>query len=351
MNKPTSITAEQITRFFEGRCTPEEVGAVSEYLQDNPEVLRQYVLSDWKEAEAGPAIPGGYSQEMLEAIQDGTGILRKGKVTVMRRVIVGVAAAVFLLAVALWLLTPARRAEVVKTEAPVRTAPVKAIAARAIRTIHSKGEEKIQLPDGSTVVLYAGSTLRYSEPFDTNGRSLSLEGAALFTVTRDEVRPFVVSAGELETTVLGTEFSVVESRDEVQVRLYSGKVRLHAKDLKWKKDVVLGPGEQLDYAAKGALATVSRWGIHKEGEQEEPEATAPVVEQELVFDNEALPQVMDKLANCYHLNIGYNKKQIGNMYFTGTVLTSDSLTTILHIIANMNELTIVPNKKGYTIRK
>ncbi|MBS1665653.1 MAG: FecR domain-containing protein [Bacteroidetes bacterium] len=347
MNKPTPITAEQIARFFEGRCTPEEVDAISRYLQENPEALRESILPDWKEAEAGGALPDGYRKEMFEAIQDETGVLRRGKVAVMRRVMIGAAAAVFLLAVAVWLLWPSRQAEVVKIATPVHAEPVK-IAASTMRVVHSKGEEKILLPDGSTVVLYAGSTLRYPESFDTNGRVLTLEGKALFTVAKDEARPFVVTAGDVETTVLGTEFSVVTNQAGVVVRLYNGKVRLHAKGLKWKKDIVLIPGEQLDYMEKGALAVVSRW----DKEEEEPaEVTEPVVEQELVFDNEALPQVMDKLASCYHLNIAYNKKQIGNMYFTGTVLTSDSLTTILHVIANMNELIIVPGKKGYTIRK
>lgn len=342
MNQFTPITTEQIARFFEGRCTPEEVEAISAYLQENPEVLKQSILPDWQDAASGPELPAGYSKEMFGAIRQETGALRR--VTAMRRMMLRAAAAVFLLAAGVWLLWPARRTDIVKANVPVQAAPVKTLA--SVRTIHSKGEEKIQLPDGSTVVLSANSTLQYPEPFS---RVLSVEGKALFTVAKNEAHPFIVTAGAVETTVLGTEFSVEEGRDGVLVRLYSGKVRLHASDHKWKKDIVLTPGEQLDYDTKDALAVVSRWD--KEQEEEAPVAAEPVVEQELVFDNEALPQVMDKLADCYHLNIAYDKKQIGNINFTGTVFTSDSLTTILHVIANMNELTIVPGKKGYTIRK
>ncbi|HMI60186.1 MAG TPA: FecR domain-containing protein, partial [Puia sp.] len=217
---------------------------------------------------------------------------------------------------------------------------------------HNAGnqQESIILPDSSIVTLYANSSIRYPEPFDKDKRViLLLAGKAVFKVVTDETRPFTVTAGPVITTVLGTEFSMMEEKGDVTVQLFSGKVRLHGTQ-KWRKDIVLSPGEQLSYTGMGKEIVVSRFDEDKLAQEQEAEPI-PVEEQEIEFDDEPLPQVMDKLASCYHLNLTYNKKQIANMYFTGTVTTSDSITTILRVIANMNELKIVPAKKGFIIRK
>jgi ferric-dicitrate binding protein FerR (iron transport regulator) len=276
------------------------------------------------------------------------GDAQKGKLIVMRRVMMGVAAAILLLAIGAWLLRPAAKPEIAKTQRPFESTASVITQADPIqrqKVIHTDNEQTLHLADGSTVVLYANSTLKYPEPFEGQRRAITLEGKALFTVAKDEARPFIVTAGSIETTVLGTEFSVTASPEEVRVRLYTGKVKLHATDQKWHKDIVLAPGEELNYTNKEAF--VSNWNHEEQEEEVEPTA----LDQQLVFDNEPLPRVLDKLSEGYHRNITYNKQQIGNVYFTGTVQTSDSLTTILHVIATMNDLTIIPRKRGYSIRK
>lgn len=354
MSKFTSITAEQIERFFESRCTPEEAEAVSEYLQENPDVFQYYVQREWREAATGADLSTDDSRALFKEIKGQLAgkdrVLRSGKLVKMRWAMAGIAAAVVLLVSGVWWWLPSTRQPVAKVAPTVQTVPAKTKPGPQLRVIHSVREENLHLPDGSTVVLYANSTLRYTDPFEPQRRALSLEGKALFSVAKDEARPFIVRTGTVETTVLGTEFLVTESPGSVLVRLFSGKVRLHASDRKWNKDLVLEPGEQLDYVKKNALAVVSRWE-EKETAEEEPQVTEPVEEQELVFDNEPLSHVLDKLAASYHLAIRYNQQQIGNLYFTGSVLTSEPLTTTLHVIASMNELKIVPGKKGYTIRK
>ena len=350
MNKSNSVTVEQIERFFDSRCTKEEAEQVAQYLRQNPEVLNQYILRDWKAADAGQTLPKGYSRDMLQEISAQVGHGR-GRVIPIPGLMIGVAAAVLLLITGAWLLWPNKRQPAAVVLQPIANTESVVVSSRLqVRINKSNHEERFLLPDSSSVTLYANSTLRYPEPFDSNRRALSLEGKALFAVAKDQAHPFIVTAGLVETTVLGTEFSVQELQGRVNVKLYSGRVRLHASDSWWRKDLLLTPGEQMSYAASGQDVVVSRWDTEKEPEDVEmPEE--PVEEKELVFDNERLPQVMDKLASCYHLKISYDKRHIGNMYFTGTVLTSDSLTTILHVIANMNELKVVPDKKGYTLRK
>ena len=334
------ITTEQIDHFFEGRCTQEEAEQVLEYLRENPRVLESFIRRDWEEADPLGQLPGGYSAEMFREIK--TKIKEKKRVVPIRKIIMGVAAALLLLVTGigmLWRDKDRAGNVVVKTgNDVVASAPV---AVQSVRKNTGSEKETILLPDSSTVTLYANSSISYPEVFDK--RELLLEGKAVFNVVKDERRPFIVTAGAVITTVLGTEFSMMEEKGDVTVQLFSGKIRLHGTQ-KWLKDIVLSPGEQMNYAAMGKEVVVSRF----DKEETQP---VPVEEQEIEFDDEPLPQVLDKLASCYHLNLTYNKKQIANMYFTGTVTTTDSITTILQVIANMNELKIVPAKKGFIIRK
>lgn len=77
-----------------------------------------------------------------------------------------------------------------------------------------KGERlRISLPDGTSVFLNSGSCLTYPAVFRRDGRSVTLEGEALFDVAHDEERPFVVTTFASEIRVMGTEFDVVADRE------------------------------------------------------------------------------------------------------------------------------------------
>ena len=51
------------------------------------------------------------------------------------------------------------------------------------------------LPDGSTIVLKAGSTLDSSAQFNGPTREVSLNGEAYFDIARDESKPFIIRTG------------------------------------------------------------------------------------------------------------------------------------------------------------
>lgn len=69
-------------------------------------------------------------------------------------------------------------------------------------------QTKVVLPDQSVVWVNAGSTLRYGSDFNTNGRSVQLDGEAYFEITRDSLKPFIVKSKKLDIKVLGTRFNV-----------------------------------------------------------------------------------------------------------------------------------------------
>ena len=115
-------------------------------------------------------------------------------------------------------------------------------------------EKKIQLPDGSLIVLANKSAITYLDPFTTR-RAITLTGKAWFKVAKDKLHPFMVRSGEISTTALGTEFSVTafEGTDSIIVRLYEGKVVVKAADRAvstMKKEVYLLPGQEFVYGGQ-----------------------------------------------------------------------------------------------------
>jgi len=73
----------------------------------------------------------------------------------------------------------------------------------------------VTLPDGSVAILHPGSRLLFPTAFSGRERIVMLEGEAYFKVTHDELHPFVVMAGDIETTVHGTEFNIDTRHKEV----------------------------------------------------------------------------------------------------------------------------------------
>ena len=68
----------------------------------------------------------------------------------------------------------------------------------------------VQLADGSTVMLNAGSELRFPEEFRDSVRQVELKGEGYFDVRKSDA-PFVVKAGGTRVKVYGTQFNLFYS--------------------------------------------------------------------------------------------------------------------------------------------
>ena len=100
---------------------------------------------------------------------------------------------------------------------------------------------KLLLPDGSVIHLNAGSRIIFPPKFAENQpRRVRLTGEAYFAVTHDEKRPFIVECGDMQTTVLGTEFNIRNYEGETpHVTLVKGSVRVSTA----KQQQMLRPGD------------------------------------------------------------------------------------------------------------
>lgn len=91
--------------------------------------------------------------------------------------------------------------------------------------ITKTGERRtLQMKDGSTLVINAGSTVRVYD------RKVNiLDGEVFLDVKQDVHQPFVVQSGPLTTTVLGTSFNVsaYQAMHNLSVGVVSGKVKVN----------------------------------------------------------------------------------------------------------------------------
>lgn len=109
----------------------------------------------------------------------------------------------------------------------------------------------ITLPDGSAVVLNSESKISFLKQFDKNQREVHLEGEAFFEVKENKEAPFIVYAGTLKATVLGTSFNVRNYPDEdhTNVALSAGELSVSPiePDHGRNEIIVLEPGRQAIY--------------------------------------------------------------------------------------------------------
>lgn len=92
-------------------------------------------------------------------------------------------------------------------------------------TAQNSEKTTVELPDGSIVIMNAGSELSHMRWNWTDNRSLQLNGEAFFDVVKGS--SFKVETTMGSVTVLGTEFNVKVSTDYFEVACYEGSVRIN----------------------------------------------------------------------------------------------------------------------------
>ena len=103
------------------------------------------------------------------------------------------------------------------------------------------------LEDGSTVYLASGASISYPAAFAKDQRKVKLNGNALFYVTKNAKRPFVVEANGMTIEVVGTIFAVQSSPGSpFELSVKEGKVNVHSKNDQTPIPVNAGESVQLN---------------------------------------------------------------------------------------------------------
>lgn len=113
-------------------------------------------------------------------------------------------------------------------------------------------KKEIQLPDGSSVIINANSTLSYTEEGWEENREVNLRGEGYFSVAKGS--KFTVVSQNGRVSVLGTQFNIQEIDDFFEVTCYEGKVLVESGE----EQVVLKPMRSVRRVGRTPMVRASR---------------------------------------------------------------------------------------------
>lgn len=184
------------------------------------------------------------------------------------------------------------------------------------------GRVHVLLPDGSEVWVHRQGAITYPEDFATN-RTVTLEGEAYFSVAKQDGQPFIVKGESISVRVLGTEFLVRSGKCEPlsQVEVTSGAVEVTVNESTY----VIGPSDRLIYEKRLEELLVTRV---------EPEEIAPWKGLDLVFENNTLDEVFQRISTYFGVTMAIDDRLPLNETITARISDSEPLEEVLFIVGN-----------------
>ena len=179
------------------------------------------------------------------------------------------------------------------------------------------GQKEFALLDGSEVILNNNSTLEYNKKEWEKSRSLNLKGEAYFKVKKGST--FSVNTNFGTVTVIGTQFSVNLTNNNLDVICYEGKVKV-SNDFNTQ---FLTPGEAVILNGDKMKNRIVN-------------TTAPSwVSGEYYFNKTPLKQVIDKLEEEF--KIEFDRTNINqNVIFTGSFSIKNLNIALASVFKPMN---------------
>lgn len=109
----------------------------------------------------------------------------------------------------------------------------------------------VNMPDNSQVTLYPNSNISYNENYNNlDERRIILDGKGKFNVVSNVDKPFIVVADDFETKVLGTIFTIEDTRKTKRIIVHEGSVSV-TSNTNLTKSFVLEKGDAISYNENG----------------------------------------------------------------------------------------------------
>lgn len=206
------------------------------------------------------------------------------------------------------------------------------------------GERKsFQFPDGTQVILNAGSEIFLNEQYAKNTREVFLKGEAFFEVQHNAEVPFIVHTASMDVKALGTAFNVKSYNNEgrTEAVLVRGLVEVTLKKDNNRK-LLLHPDEKVMWAdasvkydadASGAAAINQEQAIIKPVKKSDNGDVKEIawVQNNLAFEDESFDEIAYQLNRWYNVNIQFESNDIKQYHFTAT-FKKEKIEQVLEIL-------------------
>jgi len=183
---------------------------------------------------------------------------------------------------------------------------------------------KVELPDGSSVILNRFSSLSYEKNFGDGARTLTFNGEGFFEVTPDTNKPFLIHLRNAIVEVVGTSFNILayDTSAVAEVTVKTGIVKFTGNKI--SQFVSLKAGEVGSYNQTNQKLTSSlnddvnylSWQTH-----------------EIIFEETSLSRVIETLNKTYgsHLVLSSN---VSDSCVVTVSFSNQSLESVLNVLKN-----------------
>ncbi|MFZ0266747.1 FecR family protein [Caulobacter sp.] len=203
------------------------------------------------------------------------------------------------------------------------------------------GERRtIVLEDGSRIEMNAAS--RLTVRFERHARRVRLDDAqAFFDVAKDSSRPFLVSAGDTQVRVVGTQFDVRRRDGQVAVKVQRGLVEVSPDLPRDAAPFRLRPGQGLSYR-EGRAADASLQAVAVE-------EVAGWRQGRLIYRDQPLSQIAGDMNRLFPRPVRLGDAQTANMRLSG-VLIVDEQDAMVDRLSHLLPVRTTTTKDAIVIR-
>lgn len=184
-----------------------------------------------------------------------------------------------------------------------------------------------KLSDGTSVQLNDRSHLSYPQSFAGKSvREVSLQGEAYFDVKHDSGHPFIIHAGNVRITVLGTAFNVkaYSPGESVVVTVSSGKVKVEDTE---KTLAFLTSNQQLSWKA---VADRQTGPVRVNAEK-----AVAWKKQDLIMDDITMEEAAMLISQRFGVEVVFEGEAIKKCRFTAAFLNRNSLEQVLAVLEDI----------------
>jgi len=196
--------------------------------------------------------------------------------------------------------------------------------------IVNNGERKtIVLYDGTTIILDAGSELKYPKKFG-DVRKVYLKGEGFFQVAKNSKKPFHIFVNNALVEVIGTKFNIKSWEEDakgVTVSVSEGKVALGLANSDTSEKVIL---------VKNMQSSLSPYGKLSKPIMVDASNTLKWMNNEIHFQDVNLRQVISQLKRWYDLEFEVEDKLLEKKNLT-VHLNNTNLNDVLELISTITQ--------------
>lgn len=200
--------------------------------------------------------------------------------------------------------------------------------------------QKLNMPDGSTLMVRPGSSIGYKTAFDGVSREIVMHnGEVYFEVAKDSTRPFIIHTGILDIKVLGTSFVVraIKGVREQEVVVKEGRVQVANNG---KVLAVLTAGNRLAFNTATGQFNVK---------QQEDQIAQQFHEGWLILNNQSFAELQTMLHNRYGILLQDPEHKLANAHFSTLFQPQSSIQHIMDILCAIHGVSYSINGNVVTI--